>query len=45
MLPQRPGLGFAFDAAALERYALTPWAEVKQAAAPARRPRAGAAAK
>ena len=45
MLPQRPGLGFEFDAAALERYALTPWAEVKQAATGARprRARAGAA--
>ena len=32
-LPQRPGLGFDFDAAALERYALTPWTEVKQAGA------------
>ena len=47
MLPQRPGLGFQFDTAALERYALTPWAEVKRATTPARsqRRRAGAAAK
>jgi L-alanine-DL-glutamate epimerase-like enolase superfamily enzyme len=47
MLPQRPGLGFGFDAAALDRYALTPWAEVKQAGTGARprRPRASAPAK
>ncbi len=47
ILPQRPGLGFQFDADALERYALTPWAEVKQVGAPARppRPRASAPAK
>jgi len=31
LLPQRPGLGFNFDAAAVERYALTPWAELKSA--------------
>ena len=31
LLPQRPGLGFDFVAAALERYALTPWLETKQA--------------
>ena len=29
-LPQRPGLGFSFVAAALDRYALTPWVECKQ---------------
>jgi L-alanine-DL-glutamate epimerase-like enolase superfamily enzyme len=29
LLPQRPGLGFNFDTAALERYALAPWQEVK----------------
>jgi L-alanine-DL-glutamate epimerase-like enolase superfamily enzyme len=32
VLPQRPGLGFNFDAAALDRYALTPWVELKRAA-------------
>jgi L-alanine-DL-glutamate epimerase-like enolase superfamily enzyme len=30
MLPQRPGLGFNFIEAALDRYALTPWQECKQ---------------
>ena len=30
ILPQRPGLGFNFVAAALDRYALTPWVECKQ---------------
>jgi L-alanine-DL-glutamate epimerase-like enolase superfamily enzyme len=45
MLPQRPGLGFGFDAAALDRYALTPWAELKQVAqARPRRSRAAPAA-
>ena len=29
-LPQRPGLGFNFLAAVLDRYALTPWVESKQ---------------
>jgi L-alanine-DL-glutamate epimerase-like enolase superfamily enzyme len=29
-LPQRPGLGFKFVEAALDRYALTPWIECKQ---------------
>jgi L-alanine-DL-glutamate epimerase-like enolase superfamily enzyme len=33
LLPQRPGLGFRFVAAALERYALTPWSETRQAVA------------
>lgn len=28
-LPQRPGLGFDFDAKALDRYAMAPWAELK----------------
>jgi L-alanine-DL-glutamate epimerase-like enolase superfamily enzyme len=30
LLPQRPGLGFKFVAAALDRYALTPWVECKR---------------
>ena len=30
ILPQRPGLGFNFVEAALDRYALTPWLEVEQ---------------
>jgi L-alanine-DL-glutamate epimerase-like enolase superfamily enzyme len=30
MLPPRPGLGFKFVQAALDRYALTPWLECKQ---------------
>jgi L-alanine-DL-glutamate epimerase-like enolase superfamily enzyme len=39
LLPQRPGLGFKFDTAALDRYALTPWAEVKRIGTGARPPR------
>lgn len=31
-LPQRPGLGFDFDAAALDRYAMNPWAECRTTA-------------
>ncbi|UZF95885.1 mandelate racemase/muconate lactonizing enzyme family protein [Bosea sp. NBC_00550] len=31
-LPQRPGLGFDFDAKALDTYAMTPWAELRSAA-------------
>lgn len=31
-MPQRPGLGFDFDAKAIERYAMGPWAELRATA-------------
>lgn len=46
LLPGRPGLGFGFDSAALERYALTPWVALKHPGNGTRRhpPRADAPA-